>query len=347
MESFNADLQEVLPQPPRHSEPQSPSSSNSSAASDQHDICVAVMGVTGSGICTFIPHCTELPVEIGHTMESCMSSSEGCRKHKLNDLSIGTQQVIEYPFIWKTGVTVHMVDTPGFDDTNRTDTEVLREIAAWLTETYANNIKLSGIIYLHRITDRRLQGSAKRNLFMFKKLCGDDALKNIVLATTMWEHVSEKVGHAREAELVAKEDFWGWMVQRGSQTYRHSNTKESALSVLKRFAINDGANAAMALDIQTQMVEDGKTLDQTSAGMQLEDGMMHDRSKLFNEVETFRRDLKEASEQRDLESTALLREQQAIVDAQVQLLDEERERLKIDIEQLHQEREAKIEGTAH
>ena len=35
-------------------------------------------------------------------------------------------------------VKVHdivLVDTPGFDDTNRTDKEILTLIASWLTET--------------------------------------------------------------------------------------------------------------------------------------------------------------------------------------------------------------------
>jgi ankyrin repeat protein len=82
------------------------------------------------------------------------------------------------------------VDTPGFDDTYRSDTDVLREIAAWLTDSYSNQVKLKGIIYLYRIMDERMQGSAKRNLFMFKKLCGPKPLNNVNLATTTWSSVN-------------------------------------------------------------------------------------------------------------------------------------------------------------
>lgn len=135
--------------------------------------------------------------------------------------ALGTNTVDVYPCQISNSQTVYLIDTPGFDDTNRSDNEVLSELASWLTASYKASIKLSGIIYLHRITDVRMQGSAKKNLFMFKKLCGPDALSNVILATTMWEQVTEDVGVAREKELMSTPDFWGWMVGKGSQVYRH------------------------------------------------------------------------------------------------------------------------------
>lgn len=130
-----------------------------------------------------------------------------------------------YPCEIIPNTTVYLIDTPGFDDTNRSDDEVLREIATWLTDSFTAEIRLSGIIYLHRISDVRMQGSAKLNLSMFKKLCGPDALKNVILVTTMWDRVSEAEGAAREYELTSTPDFWGWMVSHGSRVYRHSGSK--------------------------------------------------------------------------------------------------------------------------
>lgn len=129
-----------------------------------------------------------------------------------------------YPCTVDAETTVYLVDTPGFDDTNRSDTEVLRELATWLADSYTAKINLSGIIYLHRISDVRMQGSAKKNLYMFKKLCGDNALKNVILGTTMWDKVSETEGTARELELISTPDFWGWMVKQGSRVSRHTGT---------------------------------------------------------------------------------------------------------------------------
>ncbi|KAG7425602.1 hypothetical protein Forpi1262_v013401 [Fusarium oxysporum f. sp. raphani] len=101
-------------------------------------------------------------------------------------------------------------------------TEVLKEIALCLTKTYEDNIKLSGILYLHRITDRRMGGSAKKNLMMFRKLCGKDSLMNVILVTTMWE-----------------DDFWGALVEEGAQINRQNNTRSSAMSLLRTIAKND------------------------------------------------------------------------------------------------------------
>jgi len=41
---------------------------------------------------------------------------------------------------------------------------------------------------------------------MFRELCGDSTLKNVILVTNMWGDVSGSVGEAREREL-AREFF--------------------------------------------------------------------------------------------------------------------------------------------
>ena len=184
------------------------------------------MGVTGAGKSTYISKCCSKKIAIGHNLQACEFGwlCEG-KNHHSNEAHLGTTTVDVYPYKISSATTVYLVDTPGFDDTNRSDTEVLREIATWLTDSYTANIKLNGIIYLHRISDVRMQGSAKKNLFMFKKLCGPNALRHVILATTMWDRVSEVEGRAREQELTSTDDFWGWMVSQGSRVCRHSGRR--------------------------------------------------------------------------------------------------------------------------
>ena len=83
---------------------------------------------------------------------------------------------------------MYLIDTPGIDDTRRGDTEVLEDVAFYLSKIYEQDIKLAGIIYLHRITDVRISGSSLRNLKIFKALCVEEknVFKHVVLATTMW-----------------------------------------------------------------------------------------------------------------------------------------------------------------
>jgi hypothetical protein len=84
------------------------------------------------------------------------------------------------------GYNIVIVDTPGFNDTYKSDTEVLLDLAKWLEVTYRQNAKLTGIVYLHRISDVRMDGSAMLNLNMFRKLCGEQPMKNVVIASTFW-----------------------------------------------------------------------------------------------------------------------------------------------------------------
>lgn len=78
----------------------------------ENDIVIALMGMTGSGKSSIISLCTNQDIKIGHELVSC------------------TQDVETYVFRRPTlrFGRVYLVDTPGFDDTNRKDTEILRTL---------------------------------------------------------------------------------------------------------------------------------------------------------------------------------------------------------------------------
>ena len=71
---------------------------------------------------------------------------------------------------------------------------------------YESGSKLAGIIYIHRISDERFTGVSVRNFKMFRQLCGDSTLKNVIFVTNMWGKVPKEVGEAREKELA--EDYF-------------------------------------------------------------------------------------------------------------------------------------------
>ncbi|KAL2829143.1 ankyrin repeat-containing domain protein [Aspergillus pseudoustus] len=110
-----------------------------------NDVFIAVMGPTGSGKTSLISLCCGL------------SASDGLR---MDTTSIG---VYAYDTI-DTLQTIYLIDTPGFDDTYQTDSEVLGEIARWLEASYASKTRLSGIIYLHRITESSITTALQREL---------------------------------------------------------------------------------------------------------------------------------------------------------------------------------------
>lgn len=256
----------------------------------------------------------------------------------------GTKEVSVYQYKYNDTTNVYLVDTPGFDDTNLSDTDVLREIATWLTGSYNNKVKLTGILYLHRIIDPRMGGSAKKNLFMFKKLCGPEALKHVVLVTTMWEQVDEKVGLSREKELEETEDFWGYMLGKGSRIERHMNTPESARRIVEIFISKGHPSSPVLLAIQDEMVNNNKDLDKTEAGRGLDGVLAIEREKFRRELEQTRQEMQEAIDLRDKESQEELSKQQAESEKRLKQLQVQQMELKTTMEKLHREKYEALEA---
>ncbi|EKM58588.1 uncharacterized protein PHACADRAFT_90161, partial [Phanerochaete carnosa HHB-10118-sp] len=163
------------------------------------------------------------------------------------------------------GKLVTLVDTPGFDDTTVSDTDILKMIAVYLSSTYENGYKLSGIIYMHRISDFRMGGISRRNLNMFRKLCGDEALGNVVVVTNMWGEVTSERGAAREHQLRTDERLFAPVLQGGATMLRHDNTYESAQAILAHLV----GNRPRALRIQRELVDEGRDIAETAAGAEL------------------------------------------------------------------------------
>ncbi|KAI0184668.1 P-loop containing nucleoside triphosphate hydrolase protein [Xylaria flabelliformis] len=289
-----------------------------------NDLVIALMGMTGSGKSSLISLCTNQQVEIGHDLQSC------------------TQDVRTYTFCHpklRSG-RIYLVDTPGFDDTNRSDTEVLRTLAAWLTTTYSSGIKLSGILYLHRINQTRMQGSALKNISLFRSLCGDDSLKKVLLVTTMWDIAEGDIAESRERQLKETKKYWGGMVAKGSQVIRHDNTRQSAFALIETFINYD---SKIVLNIQSEMVDDHKPLERTEVGNDIKEILAEQNEKLRRDIQQVEFELREALKKKDEEFAEALKEarlehQQALK----QVLDNQ-QRLQATMQQLYESKPAKLE----
>ena len=101
-------------------------------------------------------------------------------------------------------------------------------------------MKLVGFIYLYEIAQPRMFGASRKNLETFKKICGNDALKNVVIGTTKWGDVSLEKGQQREQQL--KDIYWGEMLQQGSVTMRVHADSSSAWKIVNRILENDAVD---------------------------------------------------------------------------------------------------------
>ncbi|KAG1846609.1 P-loop containing nucleoside triphosphate hydrolase protein, partial [Suillus subalutaceus] len=215
------------------------------------DIIIPVMGRTGVGKSTLVNDAAgKEVVTVGHGMKSCTADIQHVFCECPGDPS---RRVV-------------LVDTPGSDDTYKSDEEVLRCIAVWLADSYGQDMKLAGILYLHDITQSRMFGTTLRDLDVFRKLCGEDAEKNVILVTTKWADLitaNEGPLAAREQELTSV--FWKEMMAHGSTTDRFNQSRP--WDVMKPILANK--TVVDAIQIQRELVDWGRKIPETDAGKAL------------------------------------------------------------------------------
>ncbi|KAG6877932.1 hypothetical protein C0993_001978 [Termitomyces sp. T159_Od127] len=213
------------------------------------DVIVPIIGITGVGKSSFINTLLgqDNVARVGH------------------DLTSQTNQIqhVVYSHPFEQGTRVIVIDTPGFDHTTVDDREILRRIAVWLARSYHADMKLAGIIYLHEISQNNIL-PVRRNFDMFSKLCGPGAIRNVVLATTKWNDVPEKIGEKREKLL--KDDHWKDMLDRGCVMLRYDGTQDSARSIIDQILTHEPLNA---VQIQKELIDLNKILAETEAGRSL------------------------------------------------------------------------------
>ena len=139
---------------------------------------------------------------------------------------------------------------------------------------YDEDRKFSGILYLHNICDPRVGGSLQRNMTMFKKLCGPDPLKNVVVVTTFWDEIELDHGIELETELKTKDRFFKGLVEGKSKFVRSGKFSPGEIPQDPEFLPSISiVTELVALDpvfveMQKELAE-GKTVEETSAGVEL------------------------------------------------------------------------------
>ncbi|KAL4064017.1 P-loop containing nucleoside triphosphate hydrolase protein [Scleroderma citrinum] len=264
---------------------------------------IGVMGSTGVGKSSFIqdalPSNLHNEVKVGHSLRS------------------ETTKVQPVSWTNEAGKRVKLVDTPGFDDSRAgmTDAKVLIMIANFLTNEYkGKNSRLTGLIYFHRIIDPRVGGTAHRNLRMFRKLCGDDSLKNVVIVTTMWDMVTPEEGERRENELMSSDELFKPLLDAGAITMRHDRTAKSAATIIEYLL----GKSPTIPQIVHEIVNKGKALEDTAAGTEL-------RSEIHELVKLLKDEMHEMQKRFEEEMQRMGEERQRM-DEERQRMDEERQR---------------------
>ncbi|QRW24352.1 50S ribosome-binding GTPase [Rhizoctonia solani] len=238
---------------------------------------VAIFGATGAGKTTFVNNASGGNLTVGHDVFSC------------------TQDVTLAGEYEQDGYLVQLIDTPGFDDTNVKDTEILQRITDFLTGGYEEGQLLSGIIFLHSISQPRVTGTAARNLRMFKKLCGTDSLQNLTIVTNMWSTPPTAQEIERHKQLVNTDTFFGDLIKKKARvaSFPKYGSQAQARAIIAPML----AGVATPMSIQREIVDDELELKDTAAGQVLEDEMSKKISEQLKEIEALRLEIKEARAQ--------------------------------------------------
>lgn len=192
-----------------------------------------------------------------------------------------------------------------FDDSNfadRPDFAILQTIAAYLSASFAQNIRIHGVVFLHRITENRVTGSARRNIELLKALCGPDYFPNVALATTHWNTTTESLTRLKDREglLQGQDAFFRPLLSGGATMLRHDEGAASARRIVRTLInIKDrhGARIIQPLAIQRELVVEKKKLDETTAGRVVMDAAARKFAEAKEEIQALKAAIKQADKE--------------------------------------------------
>lgn len=173
---------------------------------------------------------------------------------------------------------------------------------------YQNGHRLTGIIYLHRITDIRVGGISRRTFNVFRKLCGQDSLANVMIVTNMWSNPPTERELEREDELRTHSDFFQPALEKGATLVRreHKN-QESAHAIIRRLLDKQPT----VMSFQHELVDEKRELSETGAGQEVAHELIMAAERHKAEMQSLKADMEAALNERDEQTQKELAEWQA------------------------------------
>jgi chromosome segregation ATPase len=171
---------------------------------------------------------------------------------------------------------------------------------------------------------------------MFRELCGEKTLKNVILVTNMWGRVTPQQGADREQQLKTK--HFKAAIEKGAHLCRHSNTPESARRILRTILNNE----PVVLKIQHELIEERKEIGQTSAGEELNREIRAEVERYQNEIRELEENMRRAAEDMDEESREEQEEERRRLQEEMEKLRKDSEEMKFKFEEARREMEERI-----
>ena len=149
------------------------------------------------------------------------------------------------------------------------------------------------MLFLHRISDNKFSQTANRVSNMLKNLCGNAAMNQLMLCTTMWDRVPEEEGYKRFDEL-CETGAWKEMILGGASMATFSNAGSNAKADAEEIVTRLIKNAQpVELDIQDEMGNKKLKVVQTAAGQILNEHLQGVQAEARRELEDVQTRLQE------------------------------------------------------
>jgi len=202
-----------------------------------------------------------------------------------------------------------------------------------------NRIWVTGVLFLHRITDNKFTQTARRISDMLKSLCGAAAMNHLMLCTTMWDKVSQEEGDERLDEL-CDTGAWKDMIANGASIGLISSVSPTAAADAEAIVNELILNVQpVELAIQDEMINQGKTVAQTGAGKVLTEHLREAREEAEREMQAIRETMRKENEAITAKANQALLAQEREVERLKKLTEEQISAAKLDAERLRQQRE--------
>ena len=174
---------------------------------------------------------------------------------------------------------------------------------------------------MHRISDPRTGGMAKKNLRMFKELCGEKRFAKVAIVTTNWSRVGKEEGDNRENEL--RKGFFKPLLEEGARMFRHDNSVEGALKILSSLLHEKGMTTKIAEELH-----EGKELVDTSAGAVLSADIKAMEARHKEEMLELKSEMEKANRAKDAELKLQLEQEHRELEWKLEHLQREHEKLR-------------------
>ena len=174
---------------------------------------------------------------------------------------------------------------------------------------------------------------------MFRKLCGGNTLKNVVIVTNMWGEVDPQIGDEREAELKGEDIFFKPVLDQDAKMARHENTIPSAESIIRLILDNH----PLPLRIQEELVDEHMDISETGAGEELNQEINAKIRRIQQEMHSLKEEIEQARKEKDEQTRRELEIEIKVMQREIERFQNDTRRLQSDYKDEKGRLEARLE----